>query len=403
MAEAVAALRDPSRGPSLPGVASDIPGYGSLGAYTFTHGTDTVATGGQVVARGALGRHQLLRGLAAIGHERIGAEDELQGRTEPDRTRLRGTLGGEDEVVLFGEWVSLVPSVRWEIVEDDFPGDPTAEPALPGGREVRDYLLPRFGARVRPASWLTLLGNVGKAVRIPNLSELFGSRGVIIGNPDLQPERALLRDGGARITPPAWGPLSGLGLEYVYFDNEIDDLIVFVQNSQRLVTPENVGRAVVRGHEVSARGRLAERLALVLNYTHQDAIDQGEDVPVLRGNQLPGRPRDEFYARLALSWSPRRPIRGLGAPAALHPELFYDVNLIAENFLNRANTEEVGSRALHGVGVSFGLPGERWRPLRFTVEVRNLTDDETRDALGFPLPGRAISGTVAWGFGESRD
>jgi iron complex outermembrane receptor protein len=363
--------------------------------------TDSLATGGQVVARGALGGHQILGALAAIGHERFEAEDELQGTVEPDRTRLRGALAAEDEIVPFGDWVSIVPSVRWEIVRDDFPGDPSAQPPAPGGTEVEDYVLPRLGASLRPTRWLTLLGNVGRSVRVPNLQELFGTRGVVVGNPDLVAEEALLRDAGARIVAPAVAPVSDAALEYAYFDNEIDDMIVFVQNTQRIAQALNVGRAVLRGHEVSARARVADRVALTVNYTRQEALDDtpaGTDV-TFRGNHLPGRPEDELYARIELAWSRRRPIPGLGALAAFRPRIFYDVNWIAGNFLDRANTVRVDERVLHGVGVSFSLPQPVLRPLRLTFEVRNAGDDETRDVLGFPLPGRAFSGTLSWGFG----
>jgi iron complex outermembrane receptor protein len=190
-----------------------------------------------------------------------------------------------------------------------------------------------------------------------------------------------------------------MALEYAFFDDPIDDIIVFVQNSQHLIVPENVSKATLRGQEVSTRGRVADRVALSFNYTHQDAVDDS-DVPYLHGNQLPGRPRHELYARVELEWSTRRPLPGLAALAPFTPRLFADMNLIADNYLNRANTEQVGSRALYGAGVSIGVPGARWAPLRLAFEVRNLTDDQTRDVLGFPLPGRIVSGTVSWGFGD---
>jgi hypothetical protein len=150
---------------------------------------------------------------------------------------------------------------------------------------------------------------------------------------------------------------------------------------------------------VSARGRLYERLALTFNYTHQDAIDDS-DVPYLHGNQLPGRPRHELYARVELEWSAGRPLPGLTALAPFTPRVFFDANLIGDNYLNRANTKQVGSRTLLGTGFSFGLPRRILDPLRVSFEVRNLTDDQTRDVLGFPLPGRVFSGTVSWGFGS---
>jgi outer membrane receptor protein involved in Fe transport len=217
--------------------------------------------------------------------------------------------------------------------------------------------------------------------------------------PVLKPEKAKLRDVGLRLTPPPWRALSGLAFEFVYFDDPVDDIIVFVQNSQRLIVPENISSATLRGQEVSARGRVAERVGLSVNYTHQNAQNDS-DVPYLRGNQLPGRPQHELYARLDVGWSPERPIPGLGTLAPFAPAVFFDANLIADNFLDSANTERVGSRTLFDTGFSFGLPGERWAPLRVSFEVRNLTGDQTRDVLGFPLPGRVFSGTVSWGFGE---
>src|SRR5207249_2688631 len=97
-------------------------------------------------------------------------------------------------------------------------------------------------------------------------------------------------------------------------DNEVEDLILLVQNSQRIVHPENVSRARVRGHELTVRGRVVERIAITANYTHQDARDDG-DVTFLRGKQLPGRPADEAYARVELAWSPTHPLP-LGRVAA---------------------------------------------------------------------------------------
>jgi iron complex outermembrane receptor protein len=190
-----------------------------------------------------------------------------------------------------------------------------------------------------------------------------------------------------------------MAFEVVYFDDPIDDIIVFVQNSQRLIVPENVSSATLRGEEVSARARLGDRVAFSFNYTHQDAVDDS-DVPYLHGNQLPGRPRHELYARVELEWSTRRPLPGLTALAPLTPRVFFDANLIGDNYLNRANTEQVGSRTLLGTGVSFGVPAHALGPLRVSFAVRNLTDDQTRDVLGFPLPGRVFSGTVSWGFGS---
>jgi len=373
---------------------------GELGLLRTETEDRTTAAGGQLLFRAALGTHQAPGLLLAASHEGFAEHDELRaGAQAPDRTRVRGTVAGEDEIVLFDERVALVPGLRWEIYHDAFPGDPTQPAVLRStGTTTRDFFSPHGGVRVEPLHGLTLLANVGRYAREPNLDELFGNRGVVVGNPNLVPETAWNRDVGARVSPPPIVPwLDRVALEYAYFDNSIDDLIVLVQNSQRIVRPENVTSARVRGHEGSLRGRLAQHLDIVANYTHQDARDDG-DVTFLHGKQLPGRPADEAYVRLELGWSPDAPLP-LGAWAAHLPagRLSFDVNLIADDFLDRANVRRVDSRALYGVGldVALPLPG-----VRLTLEAKNVGDDHTSDALGFPLPGRAFFATVSYGFGR---
>ena len=347
---------------------------------------ESTATGIQALVRGALGTHQVPGLFLAASHERFAEHDRLApGGAEPDRTRLRATVAAEDELLALRERVSLVPGLRWEVFRDDFAGA--------GGARVRDFFSPKLGLRVAPHPALTLLANVGRYAREPNLSELFGTRGVIVGNPALRPETSFNRDGGFRLELPPRGPLAHAAFEYAYFDNQIDDLIILVQNSQRIVRPENVTSAEVRGHEVSARGRLWERLGLTANYTHQDARDVG-DVTFLRGKQLPGRPADEAFARAEFAWSPTHP---LPRAAALWPgRVYYEANVIADNFLDRANVRRVGSRVLHDVGLELALPLSGFR---LALEAKNAGDDRTRDALGFPLPGRTLFATLSYGLG----
>src|SRR4029077_11996249 len=115
----------------------------------------------------------------------------------------------------------------------------------------------------------------------------------------------------------------------------------------------------------------------------------------LRGKQLPGRPADEAFVRLELSWSPAHPLPfGAGAARLWPGRIFYEANVIADNFLDRANVRQVGSRVLHDVGLELALPLEG---VRLTLEAKNVGDDRTRDALGFPLPGRALFTTLSYG------
>ena len=101
---------------------------------------------------------------------------------------------------------------------------------------------------------------------------------------------------------------------------------------------------------------------------------------VATGPAVPGRPLPLGHWTTAL-WPGR---------------LFYEANVIADDFLDRANVRRVSSRVLHEVGVELTLP---LHGVRLTLEAKNVGDDRTRDVLGFPLPGRALFATVSYGFG----
>jgi len=357
----------------------------------------TTAVGGQVLLRGAVGAHHLPGLLLAADHERLAERDSLSPEPPPpDRAQLSATIAAEDEITVFGDRLSVLPGLRWEIFRDDFPGDPSEPgPLRAGGVKVQDFLSPRIGVRVTPHPRLTLLSNLGRYARVPNLQELFGDRGVLVGNPALKPETAVNLDAGFRLQAPPLGALSGATLEYAYFESRVDDLILLVQNAQRIVRPENVTAASITGHELSLRGRLSERLGLFATYTHQRAVDDG-DVTFLRGNQLPGRPADELTFRLELGWSPDRPLPLVPAPQLWPGRVFYELDFIAGNFLDRANERFIDNRLLHNLGLRLALP---LPGVWLDFEVRNAGSDQTPDVLGFPVPGVSFYGTISYGFG----
>jgi iron complex outermembrane receptor protein len=375
------------------------------GAFNKTDVTDTSTTvGGQLVARGAVGTHQVPGVLVASSVERFRNVDEigaggLRPGTSPAFTRTRLALAAQDEILLLADRVSLVPSVRWEWFRDVFPADPRVRVPTERvtGPSSRDFLTPHLGLRVDLGHGATLLANGGRSARVPNLTEVFGRNGFTIGNPKLRPETATSWDAGFRLVSP-WttSVLTAATVEYAYFASDVDDIIVLVPSSVNIFRPMNIAAAMIRGHEVNVRLAFLDRLLFTGNYTHQDAVDTSGD-RFYDGTRLPNRPADEAYARLELSWSPERPLPWW--PFGWHPwpgRVFYDFDLIAENFLKRANLDPAASRQYHGFGVDLTLP---WHGLHLAWEMKNATDDQTVDAVGFPLPGRAMFVTLSYGFG----
>ena len=72
-------------------------------------------------------------------------------------------------------------------------------------------------------------------------------------------------------------------------------------------------------------------------------------------------------------------------------KLVYELDYIAQNFLDRANAFEVDNRILHNLSLTLTPLGKR---LKLTFEVKNIGDNQIQDFRGFPLPGRSFFGTL---------
>jgi len=318
--------------------------------------------------------------FSELSHETFSPRNEVQTRPDgPEQKRLRWTLAFQDSVTLLPDLILLVPSVRYEHLDDDVTGSFTPA-GMPLGRDTvaRDLWGAAIGMRVLPSSWLTLKGNIGRYQRAPSFSELFGNSAGVIGNPKLDPETALNRDIGFILQPdmlPAWVDVL---LEYAYFDNDVDDLITLVYSTFPFARAQNIGAARIRGHEVVLSSHLLDFVSFDLNYTHQDAEDRGKDA-LKQGKQLPFRPQDELYTRIELD-------HDLG-------EIYYEFNFIGSNSLTRAalfDRDRVGERSIHTAGVAFNATA--WLTFRF--EGRNLSDNHIKDVANYPLPGRSFFGSA---------
>lgn len=296
---------------------------------------------------------------------------------EPGQTRLVAALGVQNELELFGDRLLFVPTARYQHLRDSSSAsfDAGGRPSGPSENRNEDLWSVSGGTEIRAIDWLRLRANIGRYQRPPSFSELYGVRANVRGNPNLKPETSLNRDAGlvlSRALPP-W--LDDARLEYAYFDNDVDDLIVLVQTSPSFFTARNVGSARIRGHEVSSHATFRQLVDLSMNYTHQNAENLSSS-PILHGKQLPGRPANELYTRLEL----RTP---LGKP-------YYEFNFVSGNFTDQANLRKVPSRDIHTLGLTW--QARDWLSVNF--EARNVTDNQISDIGGFPLPGRSFFGTV---------
>ena len=294
-------------------------------------------------------------------------ESRLGAEIEPPFQRVGLTLGSEVEIPLRG--LSLMAGAQTERLDDRFRGpNASAYSQLAPAREKSQWLANwRLGFRLKLGRGFALQGHRGQNQRTPSFQELFGNRGAVIGNIDLENERGDNADAGLVYRGTGFLSLT----EIAYYRNSVDDLIRFMHNSQSVSRAQNVGHARLSGIETRLQTRPLPWTQLDLNYTYRRAENRSA-FAYERGNDLPNAPRHALEARLNIE-------RG-------RHSAHYAFSRESRHFLDRANLRPVPRRLVHGVGGRIALTAHT----ALSWEVRNLTDNQVADLWGYPLPGRAL-------------
>lgn len=332
----------------------------------------------------------------AYGQERRDRFDQFVASV-PKKFRSQYTGRIEDEFAFFDERLLITPALEAKRYVDrfnEFENNRLNENSGQGHRSVLEYTNYRIGGLAVPVrsknfeAYLKAGADSGR--RAPLFLELFGEQGSIVGNSDLRPERSESVEGGP-----------GMRLRYqehkaefeiIGYRRIVEDMILFVPNSQFTLRPENVDAADIRGVEANARLDLFSRIKANLSYTYQSAINQS-DVSFLRGRYLPLRPLHEFAGTLSYYTDDFE----VGGEAVF----------VGAAFRDRTNepTAFVDSRWLFHLFASLTLyenepadGGPGGQKLEAGLEVRNLLDERVVDVSGFPLPGRAVYGVLSFRF-----
>jgi vitamin B12 transporter len=350
---------------------------GELGTGVQDQTTRLAGGGLAAIVRGALGSgHGLLR--LDVRREQARVRDPVL--PEPDRggaSRTSFAVTAED-LVTFGR-LTVAPSARWELLRDDFRagGAGTLPPPAPDRRDQE--WAGKLGVAWAAGPRATVRGSFGRFHRNPNLLELFGDRGSVIGNPALVPERGYSAELGATYRRErAHLPWN---LEVVAFGRDVEDLIFFRANSQAVSKPENLQAARVRGVEGSLGVRLAAGLTVEASGTLQRSVDATGGVD--DGRPVPYQP--DRLGWVGVGWRRGR------------MRARWDLTYVGANTIDRAGDERLPARVIHDLALSRDVRGG------FTVglDVRNLFDRDTRDVARYPLPGRVVFLHFGWSSGPA--
>lgn len=223
----------------------------------------------------------------------FGAETRRESLEDPSvnqagkKAQTHYALFAQDEILLKDRW-ELVLGSRFDHHED-----------FGWETSPRAYLL------FHPSDALTFKAGAGRGFKAPSLKQLspeyesraaMGGRGIIRGNPDLQPETNQSFELGAGYERRIWSASATL------FHNDVRNLIETVRQptcfepGRVCLEYENVAKSRLQGLELTAGVDLAEQWRLDANYTYLDARDRTTD------ERLADRSRHRANASLA--WVP---------------------------------------------------------------------------------------------------
>ncbi|MBI3074086.1 MAG: TonB-dependent receptor [Deltaproteobacteria bacterium] len=320
------------------------------------------------------GAHQTLAFVGEYALDSASLRDDPHA-TSADATRHTVRLALADEISLVSNRLIISPAIETQILRDSAtlqgPLQGTASPS-----SSQEHLSGRIGVAFRLFPFLTIRTNIARTYRAPNLTELFGNQGALIGNATLLPESGVMGDVGLRFAWPTSGDATltrvprFFFVEAATFRGVTENLIQFVQTSSVTAKPFNFGAADLRGFEIEANGRLGF-IAVRAAYTWTRAINATQGATY--GLLIPSRPTHALRARTTLSRGP------------LH--IFHEFTHLSGNPIDTLNLFELDARNIHSLGV---LVAHK-EAVRFSLAIKNLTNNQTADVYGIPLPGLAFS------------
>ena len=243
-----------------------------------------------------------------------------------------------------------------------------------GGRKDKhsvygDRFSPRTSARyLIRGSGTILRASYGKSFRAPTFNDLYWNDPFAVGNPDLKPESAKEYEAGLE---QQLG--QGNSVKITGFRRKVRDLI----NWNYLVfpmSPENVGKADIKGAEAEAAFRLSDTMGLGMNYTYLKAIDD-----------ITG---DKIYSTLY----PKHQIKGhLDIALDKDVHLFTEARAV-ENYVPAGSPNwrytVVDAKLAQKFGRHPDAKGEIY------VALTNIFDRKYEAVKGYPMPPKEIRGGI---------
>lgn len=213
-----------------------------------------------------------------------------------------------------------------------------------------------------PGTGLTLFAGYAEGFRLPSL---FALAYPLTANPNLRPERSVGWEGGVR-----WEGRSA-HLRASMFINDYTDLIDF---DPVLFTTVNRAATTIRGASISGDGRIWTQVEWDGSFT---LLDFDSAVPL--------RSRPDWLGHARVAWLASENLR-LGAAATFNSD-FLETSV------------PTGVIELDGhVALDLFADWHASEAITLSLSLRNATNADWQDAVGFPAPGRVLRAQVGFAF-----
>jgi iron complex outermembrane receptor protein len=316
--------------------------------------------------------YQVLSLNCEAGRETYRSEDLLYSRPRGKSRRNYVSAAVQESLYLFGQRLLLTPAAHYQWYDDKLNSATSSYGiAIPGQSRKHDNLSPSIGLRLDLWGPFQLRANAAAYYREPSFYELFGDRGLMLGNPDLKAEKGQNYDLGLICDWAApWSWLSHLELEGIVFYSKIKNLITQIYDARGVGRSDNIARARISGFEGRMRADLGPYFTLSGNGTWQNTTDRGE-IDSFRNNELPGRWQRSFMGRFE------------GHAGGFRA--YFEYLLSKDMYYDSANLLPADSKRQ----LNFGLTWTQALPtgeLTLDFTVRNLNGNTYEDFNGYPMP-----------------
>lgn len=338
---------------------------------TIGLGTDRIETqldgiGAFNVASYCTDHHEIVFGLELRG-DQIEQQDLEKKQQIVDASRRTTIFAIGDSWTINPDW-QLNTTARHYIISDEFN---FINRNTEASGDISESSL-QLGSQWKINPSLTFKTNAGSLLRIPTLSEKFGSRGLFEGSPELKHEQALTLEAGFEWR---YGALQGSTSVY---KRGIDDGIVTIFDSRGVGQPQNIAESQLIGFEAELLWVVTDWFEVNANTTLLDS-ENNSNISSAKGKKLPGI----YHQTHGLGLSVQHQQSRFGVKYQRHQELYY----------NSANGVEADDKTEISVSLT-----QEWQVFTIDFSARNLLDENFLDLNRYPTPGRSFMTTVTVDF-----